>query len=343
MHLADFVNSRKQNWEEFRALLHRAGGAGISRISTDEIDRFVWLYRGITNDLAKARAVFPGTNVEEDLNALAAQGYSLLYSNSHTRRTRIYEFLLYSFPRAVRRNWRFMAASFAILFVFSFTGLFLERIDPRLPGAVVPDRMMNHFRTELEERGRVDRDISFDRRSVFSSMLIANNVRVSFAAFALGVTFGAGTVYILAVNGLMLGCLGNIFAGQGSTVNYLAFIMPHGVVELTAIVISGGAGLMLGYALLNPGGRTRGEALKQSAGEAVELVAGIAAMLVFAGFIEAFITPIMWIPDEIKLVFSAALFAVTILYLAKAGKRTAGSRTARIRKSPPSLNADTSV
>jgi len=317
MQIREFVQKNSPKWEEYRQLLTRASGVGLRRMSPGEIDRLVWLYRSVTGDLAKARSLWPDTAIERDLNSLASQGYSIIYQHGGTGPTRFIEFITDGFPRAVRRNFRFIMASLLISVVFTVAGTFAHRIDERLPATIIPGRMLEHFQQELEENGRVDRDISFQDRSMFSSFLITNNIRVSFNAFATGILFGIGTIYILALNGMVLGCIGLEFHAHGQLLNFLAFVMPHGVIELCAIIISGAAGLRLGYALLNPGEATRGESLKNGAAEAIELIFGVVVMLVIAGIIEGFFTPIKWIPDWTKLVFSGLLFSLLLIYLSR--------------------------
>lgn len=325
MHIREFVQKNNGRWQEYNSLLVRARNP--ENMTAGEIDRFMWLYRSMTNDLARARSIFPGSEIERELNDYVSQGYDFIYNGQEKRDNlpaKIAEFFVYSFPQNVRKNYRFVLVSFMLTVIFTVAGMFLDRIDARLPYAIVPHNLMKQFEREIKERGRVERDINFEDRSIFSSFLIRNNITVSFNAFALGVSFGLGTIYILALNGLVLGCLGVMFYQNGQTLNYLAFIMPHGVVELTAIIISGGAGLMIGYSLLNPGERTRLESFKHGAGEAVEMIFGVCAMLVVAGLIEAFFTPIKTIPDLWKLVFSGVLFALMVLYFARnsaSGKR----------------------
>jgi uncharacterized membrane protein SpoIIM required for sporulation len=323
MLIQEFIQTGESAWAEFEALIEKARKRSLKGLSAIELDRLAWLYRSVTNDLAKARALFPGTDLEERLNTLAGHGYTFIYGRRTRDGSRAGTFLTRDFPACARRNFVFIAVSAAILILFSAAGLFVHKIDPRLPTTVIPEKMMDNFKSELQTKGRVDRDIKFEDRSVFSSLLIVNNIKVSFAAFALGVFFGIGTIYILAMNGLMIGALGIVFAQRHSLLNYLAFILPHGVVEIAAIVVSGAAGLMLGYSLLNPGEHTRPESVRRAAGEAVELMLGVAAMLALAGFIEAFITPIMWFPDAAKVAFSAVLFVLMILYFMRAGLRAA--------------------
>jgi uncharacterized membrane protein SpoIIM required for sporulation len=147
--------------------------------------------------------------------------------------------------------------------------------------------------------------------AIFSSFIMTNNIKVSFGAFALGGTAGIGTAALLFYNGILLGELGAIFARHDLTIPFWALILPHGVIELTAIAIAGAAGFLVAKALLAPGDRGRRAALAHEGREAVQLVAGCAALLVVAGLIEGFVTPQPWIPAEGKL----AIGGLTAVFL----------------------------
>jgi uncharacterized membrane protein SpoIIM required for sporulation len=324
MKIHEFVRRRHGAWEEFRRLSVQASGAGLKKMPPADLDRLIWLYREITNDLAAARARWPDSDTARDLNDLVLRGHSVLYHHRAPGAVRAGRFLTRTFPRAVRRQRPFVLTAVFVLLFFTVIGSFAHRIDERLPAAVVPRQFLDHFRTELKERNRVDRDIAVDDRSIFSSQLITHNIQVSFGAFALGVVWGIGTLYILAVNGLMMGCIGALFAQHGQLLNYLAFILPHGVVEISAIALAGAAGLRVGYGMLNPGELTFAESVIHAAGEAMELIMGAAAMLFIAGLLEAFFTPVLWIPDGVKVIFAMVLFALLIVFFVVMGKSESG-------------------
>jgi uncharacterized membrane protein SpoIIM required for sporulation len=124
-----------------------------------------------------------------------------------------------------------------------------------------------------------------------SGHIFVNNATISLAAFALGITAGLGTLYLLFSNGLMLGAFLGVFAHHGRLADILGMVAPHGVLEIFAIIVSGGAGLMVGWAIIDPGDRPRGQALAEAAGKAVRLVAGVVAMLALAAAVEGFLSP----------------------------------------------------
>lgn len=313
MDIRQFVQKREKRWAEYRSLTAKAAGGGLKKMPPEEIDRLVWLYRAAAGDLARARTLYPGTDVERDLNAMTQSGYGLIYGGKPVEKAE--PFFTRRYPALVRRNIVFVLVSLAIFAAFATTGFFIDKLDPRLRGAVIPARVQDEFESQIEKKGRVDRDIPLGAMSVFSSQLISNNVRVSFLVFALGCTFGVGTVYVMAVNGLVLGALGRTFFERGLMENYFAFIMPHGAIELTAIIIAGAAGLRIGWAMLNPGELPFAASLRRGAAEAVELIFGVVVMLVIAGLIEAYFTPIQSIPDKAKVAFSFIAFLAALAYL----------------------------
>ncbi len=164
------------------------------------------------------------------------------------------------------------------------------------------------------EEGKVWFDSILAVRPLASSMIMTNNISVCFLSFALGITFGLGTIYLMAFNGLMLGALAGLCYTNGLGIPFWSFVLPHGVIELTAIFISGGAGLLLGTALWVPGDLSRKEALTQRGRQAGLLVIGCVPLLIVAGIIEGFFSPAPF-PAALKFVVAVILFLLLLLYL----------------------------
>jgi uncharacterized membrane protein SpoIIM required for sporulation len=177
-----------------------------------------------------------------------------------------------------------------------------------------------------------------------SSYIMTNNIKVSFLAFAGGILLGLLTLFMLFNNGLMIGVAALAVARHGTALGFWGFVAPHGVIELPAIFIAGGGGLMLGYALVNPGEYSRRTALGLAGRDAVQLVFGVVAMLVIAGIIEAFFSPTVILP-ALKLVVAAVTFAAEITYFAFAGRGEESVQAFRHSgvqaSSPEHLNART--
>jgi uncharacterized membrane protein SpoIIM required for sporulation len=152
-------------------------------------------------------------------------------------------------------------------------------------------------------------------RPVMASSIVANNVQVTFAAFAGGITAGVLTVLLLVFNGISLGSVAGLYVSKGIGALLLAFVAPHGVLELFAICVAGGGGLLIASALLVPGQRTRREALVERGRRATRLIACSTVLLVVAGTIEGFISPIEWWPLEGKLAVSGVTLVLLVAYL----------------------------
>jgi uncharacterized membrane protein SpoIIM required for sporulation len=152
-------------------------------------------------------------------------------------------------------------------------------------------------------------------RPVMASQIIANNVQVTFAAFALGITAGLGTLLLLMLNGISLGGVFGLYQSKGIISLLLAFVAPHGVLELSAICIAGGAGLLIASGLLLPGEMTRRAALAANSRRAMRLIAASSLLLVFAGSLEGMVSPIPTWPLWLKLLVSATTLLALISYL----------------------------
>jgi uncharacterized membrane protein SpoIIM required for sporulation len=204
------------------------------------------------------------------------------------------------------------------------------RADPARGRDLLPPQMMaraeNAESRQAEGKGYVEAD-DFGGNAVMSSQIMSNNVGVTFMAFAAGILAGFGTVVVLIFNGISLGAVAGVFANVKANLYLWSFVLPHGVIELTAICIAGGAGLWLGSAFLLPGRVTRREALVVRGREAVSLIGGTAMMLVVAGTIEGFISP-SDLPREVKLTLAALFALLLVVYLAFAGRDEPARRAA---------------
>ena len=241
-------------------------------------------YRGVAADLALARRSFPGDPLVGRLESLATRSRALLYERQ-TRRRSLLEFYTAGYWQLLRERGRFV--------VLATTGLLLPALlaglwgwsSPEAAVEVVPDGFL--WVTEAES---TDQGLSPTQLAAFSTQVMVNNIQVTLVAFALGITWGIGTLYVLLSNGLILGAVTGlaIEAGNGSTL--LAAIAAHGVLELSCIVIGAAAGLSLGWSLIRPGRLSRTDSLRQEAAATIRIAAGTAPWLILAGVIEGFVS-----------------------------------------------------
>jgi uncharacterized membrane protein SpoIIM required for sporulation len=223
-----------------------------------------------------------------------------------------------NFPAAVRREWPYVAASTGIFLLAALIAFWATLYDPIYAEAMLPPGMLE-MAERVVERHEVRGDwLPGMQRPIASSGIMTNNIQVAFLAFSAGILFGLGTIYILFVNGMLVGSLSAVVsdADLATLSNLWGFIAPHGVIEIPAILLAGSAGLILGHALINPGQYNRRTALKLAGRRAFTIVLGVAAILVVAGIIEGFFSPTQT-PDAIKFTFAGVLFFLFVTYLFK--------------------------
>jgi uncharacterized membrane protein SpoIIM required for sporulation len=284
-----FVLARRARWERLAELVDRAAGRGVRSLTTVEIDELALAYRAATSDLAIARTRGEDPLVLEHLNLLTARAHAVVYvATAHTGWNRIGRFVTRDFPREVRRSWAPIVFCALVTIVSALIAYASVSNDPTNVHALLPDRVAQPITRSLH-----DSNFAFDRAfsSSEAALVITNNVKVAVFAFAGGMTAGLLTAWVILENGVLVGAYGALFAHAGFGADYWATIAPHGVIELSAIQIAGGAGLVLAGGYLRPGRARRRDALVLAARRAATLILGVALMLVVAGTIEGFVTP----------------------------------------------------
>jgi uncharacterized membrane protein SpoIIM required for sporulation len=311
----EFVAARRDRWERLEALIAQARGRQGARLSADELEQLGRFYRQTTSDLAIARRDFPRDRVTRYLESLVARAHPVVYRPPTRSWSSIPRFFTHTFPQAFRESWRYTLVAFllfAMPFLVTFAGTLL---DPTVGRVVMPHSPF----VDQVERGESWLEIERVDRAVAASFIATNNIQVTFLAFAGGVLFGLGTVYILIYNGLSIGAVAGLATVYGLGEDLLGFVSPHGGIELTVIFIAGGAGLRMGYALLRPGLFTRRVALTRAAHRAIVLMGGGVVLLLIAGTIEGFISP-SGLSTMAKLAIGAFNLIVLFVYLLGAGR-----------------------
>jgi uncharacterized membrane protein SpoIIM required for sporulation len=284
--LSHFSATGQPHWAELEQLLARSEGNGLRSFDAEQIEALGRVYRQVVSELAVARRDFPDDQLTLRLNDLAARAHMRLYRAPAPSWRRLGQFFWTDFARRFRAARAYLAISALLLFGPALLAYLAALLDPTLREALVPAQLRNTMAS-----GRTWTDIEPSLRPGMATLIFTNNIQVAFLAFAGGVLFGLGTVYVLVGNGLSLGSVLGAAQFYGVAPLLWSFMSPHGYLELTCIVIAGAAGLMLGDALLRPGLLLRREALARAARRAVELVLGAAPVLVLAGFTEGFVSP----------------------------------------------------
>jgi uncharacterized membrane protein SpoIIM required for sporulation len=322
MREAGFISRRQAGWEELEALLRDADRRGLERLDGEHLARLATLYRTATSDLAAARTREYGRDIQLYLNRLSARAHAYVYAGTvRGGWTRFTHFFTGTFPNEVRRSAGPILACTAIFVISAILAYALVSARWQNAYALLPSEEI-----PLVTKSLHDSNFAFDRdlAPAMSASIITNNIQVAAVAFAGGMTLGLVTLGAILNNGLMLGGLAALFADKGFGLDFWATIAPHGVIELTAIQIAGGAGLLIASAIVAPGRLRRIDALRQRARRAGVLIIGVAAMLVVAGTIEGFVSP-----QKTPVLFRVSVGTLTalglIVYFGLAGRARASS------------------
>ncbi len=325
----------RERWARLAALIERADRPGLKALAPEELDEFARLYRRAVADLAAARSRSTDERLLRYLNNLVGRGHGLLHGGRARRRLNVRGLFLATIPQTFRRRWRFTAVSAAVFLLPALVTWALAAANPAWADALFRPgmaEMVQEFLSREVPSGQWYADSqSVIGADTLSGYIFVNNARISLAAFALGITAGVGTLYLLFSNGLMLGAFLGVFAHHDRLMDLFGMIAPHGVLEIFAIIVSGGAGLMIGWALIDPGDRTRGQALAESAVEAVRLLVGVVVMLALGAAIEGFLSPQttgLLQANEPRVMLGVAVWLAAMLWLLTAG-RQAGSGDAK--------------
>ena len=333
------VASGTPRWSSFAKRLDSAQRSGLKSLGEDGVRDFVAEYRDLAADLARLQTAARGREREEVfyLSRLMAGAHNLLYRGRPLTFKDVWRTFAVDAPREVRRSLGPIALAAALLFGPAIIAYMAVVRDPAVARVFIPASMLDRAEDGVR-RARTGRGYITDPelfRPVMATSIIANNVQVTFAAFAMGIAFGIGTVIVLVTNGVSLGGVFGLYASKGIASLLVKFVAPHGVLELTAICIAGGAGFLLAAALLIPGNRPRSEALRENARRAIRLIAASTVLLLIAGTLEGFVSPIETWPLGWKLAVSAATAVFLVIYLS-------GGRTRAAASPPPSEIAERS-
>lgn len=326
MHKREFVSRRRVAWQRFGQLLDRLDLRAGKKLSTAETAEFSRLFRELCYDLSEVRARDWGTQLEAYLNGLVSQGHNAFYSAPPGRWIPIVQFLSVGFPRMFRKNIGYFLVAAALFFVPMGVTWGIVQAEPSLARRILPTQYLDQAKEMYSEKSwddvtGKDSDLGEfgESRSIMFGFYIKNNVSIALDAAGRGILFGIGTVYTLLSNGIVIGAIFGYVVSQGNGERLLSFAISHGSFELTAIAVAGGAGLMIGDALIHPGQRTRLESLRHRGLEAIQIACGAGAMLVVAAMIEAFWSP-SHIPAAVKYSVGSVLWVLVFVYLTTAGR-----------------------
>ena len=309
MELAEFVEQRRPKWSALERLLDTTERDGLSKLTLDDAKALSRLYRSASSDLLWVRARAGAADISGYLNDLVGRAYAITYPGKRVRMSEMGRFLTMGFPDVMAREWRMFVAAFLLFwagFGFGWIGMMF---DPDAAPYLVPG---DHLKLDPEKRQKdeeLNKGAGAGEQAMFTSFLFTHNIQVAFLAFALGLTAGLGTAILMFLNGVMLGSLAWVYTSKGMAGWFWAWILPHGIPEISAIVIAGAAGFVLARALVAPKGLSRRAALKREGKTALQLLLGTLALFVLAGFIEGTISQIH--PPRLSVAFKVS-FALIV-------------------------------
>jgi uncharacterized membrane protein SpoIIM required for sporulation len=305
-----FVESKKQSWEELGAALDRTRSRGARSLSSDELRVLGSQYRTLVSDLSFARTQGASEGLVTYLNELAGRAHGVIYASRPARLRGIKTFIFAEFPAVFRRTVNYTLVAAMIFFL----GWAASATSPEICDAVFPQKI-----TAPPKDMKHANPLSYIDPSTVSSFIMTNNIQVGIISFAGGATAGIYTIYEIGHNGLVIGAMATKAAPVLGPEYFWSLIIPHGIIELLAIFMCGGAGLMIGASMIAPGNLRRVDSIRIAARTALKLFAGAVLFFVIAGTIEGFVTP-SGLPDRFKIAFGGLTAVGLILYLGFAGR-----------------------
>ena len=282
----------------------------MSALTHDEVRELALLYRQTAADLSTAREDPASATLARYLNDLLSRSHNLVYSGAaRARPAGIVRFYTHDFPQVFRDTLPYTLAALALFLAGGAAAIVLSVTDPRFDRLLLNAQMID----TIERRQMWTHGI-LSMKPAATSAIMTNNLTVSLAACATGMLAGIGPVYMMLVNGLLIGVIATACARAGMGVQLWSFVAPHGSLELPAIFIAGGAGLVLARGILFPGTLPRRESVAEAGRTAIRLLLGVIPMLVVAGVIEGFVSPTP-VDAALKFTIGAGLFVLLLLYL----------------------------
>ena len=318
MNIQRWIARREPNWQRLDSLLRKIEKRGLKSLGAAEIRELASLYRSVAADLARARTQNLSKTLVQNLQTLTTRAYSQVYQGSRRQEwLGVLKFYRWELPATVQQTFPYIAFATALFFLGGLVGWWYAWQDPSFMSLIVPQNIISKVR----DQGELWMGSIVGIEPLASSGITINNLKVSFTAVAGGISAGLLTIYVMIFNGLLIGAVATLVGQNNLAYPFWAFVFPHGSLELPAIFLAGGAGLLIGKAILFPGKYRRLDAIKLYGSQAVQLVFGIVPMLIIAGIIEGFFSPNPSVPDQLKYLTGLGLFVILVMYFGqKKGK-----------------------
>ncbi|MFQ5571288.1 MAG: stage II sporulation protein M [Rhodothermales bacterium] len=299
-----FLRQNADKWKQFEKLLHERSA---------DPDRLAELFVEITDDLSYARTFYPESKTTRYLNGLAAEVHQAIYKNKREDRSRFLTFWTVEVPEAMAASRREMLLSLALFALSVGIGVISALNDDGFVRLILGDGYVNMTLENIEQGDPMAVYKQANEVDMFLGITF-NNVRVSFFAFVMGLLGSFGTAYILFRNGVMLGAFHALFYQQDYLWSSLLVVYIHGALEISAIIIAGGAGLVMGNSILFPGTYSRRQSFMRGARRGVKIVVGLVPVFIAAGFLEGFVTRYTGMPLPLSLLIIAGSLGFIFWY-----------------------------
>jgi uncharacterized membrane protein SpoIIM required for sporulation len=312
-----WLAKRKPHWQRLEQLVDRSGRGGVGALGHDELQELGLLYRQTASDLATVREDITSRPFTSYLNQLLSRAHNLIYMGRRPNWGSIVTFYVDTYPRIFREAFPLVLLAALVFVAGGLAGVVATLRDPGFAHQILGPQMME----TIEKREMWTHSI-LAVKPMAASGIMTNNITVGFLMFAAGITAGLGTLWMLVTNGLLMGVLAVATARAGMALQLWDFVAAHGALELPAIFIAAGAGLEIARGLLFPGMLPRKDSLRLAGNRGTMLLLGELPLLVVAGVIEAFVSPVK-IATPLKFLLSAVLFTALVLYLSSGRKAEA--------------------
>jgi uncharacterized membrane protein SpoIIM required for sporulation len=310
---ARWLEKRRPHWLRLEQLVALSGRRSITALKPAELQELALLYRQSAADLATVREDPASQQIAAYLNQLLGRAHNLIYMGRRASRRGVWAFYKDIYPAIFRQTFPDTLTAFVLFLAAGLAGFLMGLADPALTRYFLGAQMMDTI-----ERHQMWTHSIVTIKPLASSTILTNNISVALATFALGITGGIGTVWMMLLNGLMMGVVSVACWREGMSLPLWSFVAAHGVLELPAIFIAGGAGLGIAKGLLFPGSLPRRESLVRAGSRSAQLLLGTIPMLLVAGIVEGFVSATDLAPG-LKFLLAAALATLLTLYLTRRG------------------------
>jgi uncharacterized membrane protein SpoIIM required for sporulation len=321
--LPRFVETERAQWKALEGTLAWLEMNPGKRLTIEEATRFHALYQRAADDLARVAAFAAEGELQTYLGGLVSRAYAEIHESRRRTRFRPWRWFTFEFPNTFRRHIRAFQLAALLTLIGSLFGAFAVQYDPEAKSVLMPFDGLRLTPAERVARERTEQGRQMTgHKGTFSAQLMTHNTQVALTTLALGMTFGFGTMVMLFYNGVILGAVALDYITGGQTVFLLGWLLPHGVVEIPAILVGGQAGLVIAHALIGWGDRTaRADRLRKVSRDVATLAGGVAVLLVWAGLVESFVSqyhePV--VPYGLKIAFGLIEALLLTMFLARSG------------------------